>query len=136
MGSSSFFLLLGLELVAVVLTLGSQPKMTPGCARNARIRLCDRSRTAILFRHVTAFALAGWYLLAPPIPSTTSTAGTERRLLSNWVRIGTFDTREQCSEGRLNLIHGGKGGSDLAGSEAEVKKALHSSRCIASDDRR
>jgi hypothetical protein len=77
----------------------------------------------MVVRHATAFALMGWYLLAPPIPSSASTARTERRLRSDWVRIGTFDTREQCADDQLQRIHSGKGGSELVGSEDELKNS-------------
>jgi len=78
--------------------------------------------------------LSGWLLArAAPIPAYTTMSKTGRRLPSNWFAAVLW-IPEQYADSPLDLIHSGKDGSELVGSEAEVKKTIASSRCVASDD--
>jgi hypothetical protein len=58
---------------------------------------------------------------AATIPAYTTLSKTGHRLLSNWFAAVLW-IGEQCADGQLDLIHSGKDGSELVGSEAEVKK--------------
>jgi hypothetical protein len=57
------------------------------------------------FRHATAFALVGWYLITPPIPVIPLSPGQALHqdtaaALSRWTVVETFPTEKECDAHR------------------------------------
>jgi hypothetical protein len=85
------------------------------------------------FRHCAAIALAGWYLMLPPVdrmqkPLTNSP-------LSQWELAESFDQAEKC-EARLATLR--KTSDELPADSPERWRAnwYDDSACIATDDPR
>lgn len=78
-------------------------------------------------RHVAAFALAGWYLMMPPIgkdgfPDTHAP-------LREWTIVGSFDSADDCEGTYVRLSNKPQKG--------RVNKLLvQADTCIATDDPR
>jgi len=97
-------------------------------------------------RHTAALALTGWYLMVPPPePSHSTLDARTKEPLSQWVRVGTYDTATECEAEReqvrleatqaagkygLNQLEKPTTRDELIASEASA--AL----CVAADDPR
>jgi hypothetical protein len=79
------------------------------------------------FRHAAALALVGWYLLAPSKCVLDAAGGG---VLTDWVRLGVFETATQCDHAlktvqmEIDAAHGNERHSGrelnlLLGEEAE-----------------
>jgi hypothetical protein len=85
-------------------------------------------------RHGTALALAGWYLIAPPVKPCPGECGADRQQidlrapLSRWQLIESFDSAEICKQYEVEL--------KLTASTNIAWTRAHQSECIASDDPR
>ena len=57
----------------------------------------------MMFRHVAALALVGWYIM---LPATTSTPGTANASPAPSVSIwGNYKTREECEQDRHSMLN-------------------------------
>jgi len=99
------------------------------------------------FRHATALALTGWYLILPPAhPSPDNPQGSMtgpwltdvNAKLKDWEISGRFDDAADCEQGRTGLI------KDFADHEHDLgsgftrafRIAGSKAQCISTDDPR
>jgi len=82
------------------------------------------------FRHAAALALAGWYLLAPPLHKGEV---DEKAPLKEWTVLHSFGTVTECSQWLSVLLH--KANLD-PGTRTVVKHRLLAASCMSSDDPR
>jgi hypothetical protein len=96
-------------------------------------------------RHAAALALVGWYLIAPPPRTEDGTDYDPKAPLSEWQKIGKFETIEECRTypARLpEIMHGFYVEHPEIGESGErrdnaVRKALLAqAQCVATDDPR
>jgi hypothetical protein len=82
--------------------------------------------------HVAAFALTGWYLMAPPPNALWKLDGTGPFLpLVQWMHMQSFDTAAQCEQGLLDEAKFYAAHSD----PPDVNPWVFA-QCIATDDPR
>jgi hypothetical protein len=88
-------------------------------------------------RHTAALALMGWYLMVPPWDKSGVYPATP---LSQWTDYeGSYDTAQQCSEAKEQLLAEVKQDASKTPSAAAYSKytdAIIFARCIATDDPR
>jgi hypothetical protein len=103
-----------------------------------RFRALPRSITV---RHAAALALVGWYLMVPPL--TTSTAGrtlvNSSAPLTAWLTIASYDTARECNAVWTDTLRTRTAIVAALGEKSSpfVKGgAVAAARCIASDDPR
>jgi hypothetical protein len=77
-------------------------------------------------RHTAALALAGWYLMVPPMYGHHEIDGDAP--LSEWQIVESFDTAEKCSAYEVKL--------KIRNSPRWRVKRVSLGACIASDDPR
>jgi hypothetical protein len=87
------------------------------------------------FRHAAALALVGWYLLMPPVSRSSSgkLASDLSRPLSEWDRIGVFDSEPSCNK-EIDRMH--QVDVDWARSHHVMMLDLSHPQCVATDDPR
>ena len=81
-------------------------------------------------RHVTALALVGWYLMAPPLVNDQSQPDAP---ISRWTIIKSFDSAMEC-ENRASELRQSSHVTELP--TGPVKLRIFSTKCIVSDDPR
>ncbi len=97
-------------------------------------------------RHAAALALTGWYLMVPPPEPFYSTLDARaKEPLSQWMRVGTYDTATECGAARdqvkleateaagkysLNQLNKPRTRDELIAAEASA------TLCVATDDPR
>jgi hypothetical protein len=95
-------------------------------------------------RHAAALALMGWYLIFPP-PRTADDVPDPKAPLSEWQKIGPFDTIEDCQKypsHLLEIMHGFYvdhpeiGESGERRDNADRKALFAHSQCVTTDDPR
>jgi hypothetical protein len=95
-------------------------------------------------RHGAAIALVGWYLIAPP-PRSSDDVYDPKAPLSEWQKMGRFDTMEECQKypsRLLEIMHGFYvdhpeiGESGERRDNADRKALFADSQCVAADDPR
>jgi hypothetical protein len=74
--------------------------------------------------HAAALAVAGWYLMIPPLGSDGRR--DDSAPLPQWKIRGSFDTAVECADALVELL-------DRDFPEME-RQAIHASRCISTDD--
>ena len=79
-------------------------------------------------RFSTALALAGWYLMVPPLKSHGSSAVDVNAPLIKWHIFRSFDSVTECEALRERIRQGEKG--------TEYYQVILTSACVSSDDPR
>jgi hypothetical protein len=80
------------------------------------------------FRHTTALALVGWYLM---VPAAANPAGGCYKPLSQWKVMDTFDSRAACEKSQA-AFHTTK----ITPTRRKDAKIAGPSLCVAADDLR
>lgn len=102
--------------------------------RNRPFEQIDRKTVEVNSRHAAVLALAGWYLMLPPLAADRPDVDQDAPL-STWKQGSAFDTAKDCEANladalkRLNHVHG----------DMQVPSFYHEyeyARCIAVDDPR
>ena len=96
-------------------------------------------------RHAAALALAGWYLMSPPIsyPATKGLSDKDAPL-STWYLQRSFDSAEECERARRKAddeasrkIHGlAESHSIIERQQAQILALDKLDRCVETDDPR
>ena len=76
--------------------------------------------------HTAALAVAGWYLMMPPLGSDGRR--DDSAPLPQWKIRGSFDTAVECADALAEQL-----GRDFP---EMVRQAIHASRCVSIDDPR
>lgn len=87
--------------------------------------------------HIATFAVVGWYLLIPPVASTTNNPAADPKApLSHWRQFGgEYNSANECS-GEITAARRNYQGAQQQDADYDVKLALPYAQCIASDDQR
>jgi hypothetical protein len=90
-------------------------------------------------RHAAALALVGWYLMVPPSAFSVADLASGLEPLWQWLQIGTFDSVNDCEQGRRMMID--RFMTDLQRDSSDATAvhgvdAFYYSKCIAADDPR
>jgi hypothetical protein len=56
---------------------------------------------AMKHRHAAAFALVGWYLIAPPIGDTNVISVNKNAPLAKWEILESYDTARECEREKI-----------------------------------
>ena len=56
------------------------------------------------FHHAAALALAGWYLMVPPVQQSSQLAPNPHAPLKDWSQEGAFDTVERFATAKTELF--------------------------------
>ncbi|HTR26336.1 MAG TPA: hypothetical protein VMI10_20355 [Terriglobales bacterium] len=99
-------------------------------------------------RHAAALALVGWYLIVPPstrrtVPNPVDPAHPwhvrtpvdETRPLSEWQKIGQFDSEHDCHRALKRLVYEGEEPGHTQATNPR-KPVWGTAQCIATDDPR
>jgi hypothetical protein len=94
-----------------------------------------------LYHATTLIALAGWYLIVPPVDGSRPGMMSVGVLspLSKWDTADRYNSAFHCREALNKLIDDfepPKGDSDVSLDEQSLSGASKSAKCIASDDPR
>jgi hypothetical protein len=58
----------------------------------------------VRLRHAEALALAGWYLMVPPLVGKYNPIPAWSKPFSQWKVIGTFDSKNACEVSRADFL--------------------------------
>ena len=95
---------------------------------------------AMKLRHAAALALVGWYLMLPPDQNPALPARDITAPISEWVRVGSFDSAVACEaeqQKRVQFyIHLGLTTPEATSTYRDRTLDYENAQCIASDDPR
>jgi hypothetical protein len=87
-----------------------------------------------------ALALAGFYLMSPPVTERPMLVINTNLPMSDWDNHGTFNSKEQCEKGKADLIAQNPTPSGRWNPSDALRnfqnEAIHQAQCIATDDPR
>lgn len=106
-----------------------------GAKRFALTATGSRAVAAQLMKNTAALAAVSWYLMAPPFHavSNSTVVWDASTPLSEWTRVDSFDTAEECLDELHSLYFKKYKGRELT---PEEKGFVKSFECLASDNPR
>jgi hypothetical protein len=86
-------------------------------------------------RHAAVLAVAGWYLMVPPLDMATHKLNPDEPLAA-WHNFGSYDHASACSSDREKQLNFWLSKGSLSEGERLTVEGLQSYQCIATDDPR
>ena len=88
-------------------------------------------------RHAAALALAGWYLMVPPIlQEDDSVRINPEAPIGQWSVLKSFDSAEACNEIKQTLERSNRNLEPAETNDQLKKDSALNTKCIATDDPR